>query len=139
MADALRGRRILIVEDEYLIATDLAMRLEEMGAVVIGPAATAETALALIAGVSSPIDGAVLDINLGQGLAYPIADALRDAGVPFIFASGYDDIAVPAAYGQVPRCQKPVDYEALARTLGRQIDLVFKTAQRSEALARAAP
>ena len=138
MADALRDRRILIVEDEYLIASDLAMRLEDMGAVIVGPAPTAKAALALIA-TDHAIDGAILDINLGGTLVYPVADALRTARVPFIFASGYDEIAVPDTYRYVPRCQKPVDYEALARTLWRQMDVALTSGPRSEAQARAAP
>ena len=112
-SEALRG---LIVEDEYTIAADLACALEERGADVIGPAASIEDALELV-GAQQQIDGAVLDINLRGERAYPVADALRARGVPFIFATGYDTWAIPAAYADVPRIEKPVSMRELARLL----------------------
>jgi CheY-like chemotaxis protein len=125
MADAvmptLAGRRILVVEDEYVLAADVAQALEELGAVVVGPAATAERALALVAG-EDRLDGAVLDIDLGGERAYSVADALVARGVPFVFATGYDHWVVPAAHAQAPRCEKPVDTTVLTRTLSARID-----------------
>ena len=115
-SDALRGQRLLIVEDEYTIAADLARALEERGADVIGPAASIEDALELV-GAQQQIDGAVLDINLRGERAYPVADALRMREVPFIFATGYDAWAIPAAYADVPRIEKPVSTRELARLL----------------------
>jgi CheY-like chemotaxis protein len=112
----LNGRRILVVEDEYMIAADLSLSLEELGAVVVGPAGSVADALALAAG-EPELDAAVLDVNLGSEKAFPVADALLARGVPFVFATGYDDWIIPAGYQDAPRFQKPVDTRALARIL----------------------
>ncbi|WP_245474380.1 response regulator [Mesorhizobium sp. M2A.F.Ca.ET.042.01.1.1] len=114
--DALRGRHLLVVEDEYMIAAELARALEDRGVNVIGPVGSIEDALELL-GAEDRIDGAVLDINLRGERAYPIADALREREVPFIFATGYDAWSIPEAYAEVPRIEKPVDTRALARLL----------------------
>jgi len=112
----LRGQRLLVVEDDYLIATDLAMTLEDLGAKVVGPAGSVRQALEVIA-AEGALDGAVLDINLGQERAWPIADELRRRGVPFVFTTGYDAWIIPEAYRDVPRCEKPVNAGVLARLL----------------------
>ena len=114
------GRRILIVEDEYLVAMDLAMTLERLGAEVIGPAGSVGEALDLLATDSIP-DGGVLDINLGGERVWPVAARLRDRGVPFVFVSGYDNSLVPGDFADVPRCAKPVDKAVLTRLLGNQL------------------
>jgi CheY-like chemotaxis protein len=105
-----------VVEDEYMIAVDLARALEDLGATVIGPAASVADALALVAGESA-LDLAILDVNLGVEKVFPVADDLRARGVPFIFATGYDQWLVPSAYADAPRFDKPVDTRALARAL----------------------
>jgi CheY-like chemotaxis protein len=115
-AEGLRGMRLLIVEDEYLIALDLAVALEEHGASVLGPVGSVADALALIASEDT-LDAAVLDINLGRERVWPIADELRQRGVPFIFATGYDAWIIPEPYRDVARCEKPVDTRVLARLL----------------------
>jgi CheY-like chemotaxis protein len=112
----LHGKRLLLVEDDYMIATDLARALAEEGAAVVGPAGSVADALALIAG-GAALDGAVLDINLGREPAYPVAAALRERGVPFVFATGYDAWIIPEPFRDVPRCEKPVDMRTLARLL----------------------
>src|SRR5436189_372660 len=93
--ESLRGRCLLVVEDEYLIAADLTASLESLGVQVIGPAASVEEALALVHNNSDRIDGAVLDINLRNERVYPVADVLMARGVPFVFTTGYDAVAVP--------------------------------------------
>jgi CheY-like chemotaxis protein len=117
LTDVLAGRRLLIVEDEYMIAEDLARALRELGADVIGPAATVADALGLI-GTERQVHGAVLDINLRGEHVYTLADALRARGIPFVFATGYDAWIIPPPYADVPRIEKPVDPHALARMLG---------------------
>ena len=117
MTDELEGRRFLVVEDEYFIAADMTASLEALGIEVVGPAASVAEALALIGRDGDRLDGAVLDIKLGNERVYPVADALRGRGIPFIFATGYDAAVVPKAYADVPRCEKPVDDKLLARCL----------------------
>jgi len=118
----LAGRLILVVEDEYLIAADLAAWLEGEGAEVLGPAASVEDALDLVKFVGPP-DASVLDINLGDEKVFPVADALRDAGVPFLFLSGYDARVVPEPYQGVPCCPKPLDHPRLLRSLSKLIEV----------------
>ena len=116
---SLAGRRILIVEDEYLIAMDLALGLGDLGAEIIGPAASVAEALELVESVGDALDGAVLDVNLRDERVYPVADALTALGVQFIFASGYDAGLMPPAYAGVPRCGKPIDRSMIARFLSQ--------------------
>lgn len=105
---ALAGRRVLLVEDDYFIAASLQGQFEEGGARVLGPVPSVRDALRLIA--STPeIDAAVLDINVQEEWVFPVADALRARGVPFVFATGYDRTVIPAPYAAVPHCEKPVD------------------------------
>ena len=105
MSEALTGRSILVAEDEYFLATDLNRELRRAGATVGGPVASVERAMALIE--SAPrIDGAILDINLGGEMAFPVADALRARGVPFVFATGYDQATIPPRFFDVVRCEK---------------------------------
>lgn len=113
------GRRILIVEDEYLVAMDLAITLERLGAEVLGPAGSVREALDLLA-ADVTAESAVLDINLGGERVWPVAARLRERGVPFVFVSGYDNSLVPGDFADVPRCAKPVDKVLLARSLRDQ-------------------
>jgi CheY-like chemotaxis protein len=114
------GKRLLVVEDEYVIASDIASALEDAGAEVIGPAATVKNALELIEREAGRLDGAVLDINLRNERVFPVADALTSRGVPFVLATGYDLGSIPSAYADVPRCEKPVDKVKVIRLLGTQ-------------------
>ena len=118
MASPLSGRRVLIVEDEYFQADDLARLLRSMGADVIGPFGEVQDALDLLE-AGKPVDFAVLDINLRGDLIYPAADQLRARAIPFVFATGYDRQSIPDQYGDVPLLEKPVDDGALDRTLRR--------------------
>ena len=123
----LSARRILVVEDEYLVARYLTRGLAERGAVVVGPAARVEDALALIdasgdGGDNGPIDGAILDVTLADVSALPIADRLLHDGVPFVFASGYDRSALPSRFAQVTLCVKTVQMHELIKALSDAID-----------------
>jgi DNA-binding LytR/AlgR family response regulator len=113
----LAHRRLLVVEDEYMVACEVAEALEDAGANIIGPAATIEDALRLIEEHGDAIDGAVLDVNLRDELVYPVADALMARGVPTVFATGYDQINIPDTYAAIPRCLKPVLMGQLIRLL----------------------
>jgi DNA-binding LytR/AlgR family response regulator len=114
-----RGIRVLIVEDEYFLAQDLAYHFQNLGAEVLGPAGTVLDALLLLN--SADVEAAVLDINLRGERVYPVADVLRQKDVPFVFASGYGGELEPSAYADVPRCIKPVDFAVLAKKLADQI------------------
>jgi len=87
-ASALRGRRILVIEDESMAAEDLRRDLEQVGAVVVGPVPSVTDALTVLT-QEEAIDGAVLDVNLRGEKAYPVADALRERGIPFVLSTGY--------------------------------------------------
>jgi CheY-like chemotaxis protein len=112
----LTGRRVLVVEDEYFIADDLAQTLSRLGAQVVGPIRDRDEALRLVA-EGKPIDWAVLDINLRGEMVYPLADALRQRGIPFLFATGYDAQSIAKGYESVPRWEKPFNPASLARAL----------------------
>ena len=112
----LRDRRILAVEDDWFIAKGLGRDLAAAGAVVLGPVPSIDKALAMIA-AEPHIDAAVVDVNLGGEMSFPVADALLARGVPFVFATGYTDRDLDARYPQVPRCDKPFDFPALERML----------------------
>jgi CheY-like chemotaxis protein len=117
---ALKSRRLLVVEDDYLLADDLARFLEELGAYVVGPVGSIDDALALIAS-ENDLDGALLDINLHGQHVFPVADALAAREVPFIFTTGYDRVAIPEAYADVPLCSKPTDALRLAQSLAAEL------------------
>jgi DNA-binding response OmpR family regulator len=111
----LAGKHILVVEDEYMIAWDLVDRLQKLGAAVDGPAPSVAEAIALISRCSP--DAALLDINLGDELAFDVADKLQELKIPFVFTTGYDATALSPRYRTVPRFEKPVDVAAIAATL----------------------
>ncbi len=115
---SLAGRRVLVVEDDMLIAVLIEEVLQELGCTVVGPVGKLAAALHL-AGAEA-LDAAILDVNIRGGHVYPVADRLRSRGVPFALASGYGDWALPAAYRQQPRLTKPFtrgDLEAQMRLL----------------------
>ncbi|MDB5369635.1 MAG: hypothetical protein JWP20_1193 [Roseomonas sp.] len=114
-AKGLTGRRILIVEDEALIAMLVEDALLDAGAVVLGPAATVEEALELFR--SGMPEAAVLDINLAGQASTPVADALADSGVPFVVATGYGAAGLPERHRGVPVLAKPYDPRELVETL----------------------
>ena len=115
---ALANRRVLVAEDEYMIAEEIATVLGDAGAEALGPVPRVADALRLLA-AENRIDGALLDVNLGGEAVWPVVDALLARGVPVVLASGYDASAIPAAYARLPRCQKPATGHDLARALVR--------------------
>lgn len=112
----LGGRRILIVEDEYFLAEEMAREFRQAGAEVFGPVADVEGAMRILA-QEPGLDGVVLDINLHGEMAYPVADALIERHLPFVFATGYDRWSIPAPYAGVRRCEKPVQAFEVADVL----------------------
>ncbi len=113
---SMRGKRLLVVEDEFHIATEYERLLEEQGAEVLGPVGDLGSALRLIESAGR-IDAAVLDINIYGNMVFPIAHELRRRGVPMLFATGYEAVEIPSEFSDVPLCQKPVDRRELLRKL----------------------
>ena len=114
----LKDRCVLVVEDEYFIADEIAGALERYGARVAGPAPDVEAARRLLDG---GVDCAVLDINLKGEMVFGFAEELEARGVPFVFATGYDQSAVPSEYQDVPRWEKPFKPEDLAKAFPRLV------------------
>ena len=118
--DDLTGRRILVVEDDILIAMLIEEILQDLGCVVVGPVATLNEALRLAG--DAALDAAVLDVTIRGGQIYPAAEQLLTRGIPFILASGYGDWALPEAFRNMPRLTKPFT----PRDIETQIRLLFR-------------
>lgn len=107
---------ILIVEDEVLVAMELTDGLQQVGWEVLGPAASADEALTLLARSRQP-DAAILDINLAGKLVFPLAELLRARRVPFIFCTGYEEVGDDERYRDTPVVRKPVNLSMLGSEL----------------------
>ncbi|MEO8927692.1 MAG: response regulator [Caulobacteraceae bacterium] len=114
--DALKGRRVLVVEDEMMIAMLVEDMLADLGCAVVGPVHTVDAALALTTR-SEAIDAALLDVNLAGQPVFPVADALRAMGAPVIFTTGYGAGGLREADAGAPVLQKPFRAADLARAL----------------------
>jgi PAS domain S-box-containing protein len=110
--------RLLVVEDEALIAMELCKDLGQLGWEIIGPASTVEEALRLIDGGPLP-DAAVLDVNLCGQLVYPVAERLQALGVPFVFCTGYQRLDDHRGFFSSPIVRKPVNIDTLDQELRR--------------------
>jgi CheY-like chemotaxis protein len=113
-----RGRRIMVVEDEALVAMLVEDALVDAGYSVVGPVATVQEALMLLDGGEQP-EAAVLDLNLAGETSTPVADALAQRGVPFVVATGYGAAGLPPEHKDVPVLAKPYDPTELTRALAR--------------------
>jgi CheY-like chemotaxis protein len=107
----LGGKRVLLVEDEPIIAMSIEDMLTDLGCVVVGPALSAAAAEELAS--NERLDAALLDINMGDGASFPIASILRRRRIPFTFATGYGPTGVPAELSDVPVLAKPYTRQAL--------------------------
>lgn len=103
--------RVLIVEDEMLIAIEIEDALRAFGYDVVGPTGKLETALQLA--TDEMIDAAILDVTIRGGQVFPVAEKLLERGIPFILASGYGGWALPDGMRDLPRLIKPFTSEAL--------------------------
>ena len=110
-------RRALVVEDEIMLAMYVEDLLSDLGYEVAGIATGLSQALPLAR--EADFDFAVLDINLGGELSFPVADVLRERGIPFLFASGYGSKALSDEYRDAVRVQKPFVSRDLARAVAR--------------------
>lgn len=113
----LQGRRILVIEDDYLVAEIVTQMLEDAGAVVLGPFGWRDEALDFISSNHADVDAALLDVNLHGHVSYPIADALIARHIHFVFATGYAGGVIKEAYRSYPRCEKPFRQQALLAAL----------------------
>jgi len=111
----LSGTRVLVVEDDYFIATELCNTLSRRGATIVGPAADVAEATALVR--SEPIDIAVLDINLHGELVFDLARELRRRGTTSILATGYDPGVLPEDLVSLSYLEKPVNLADLVHTV----------------------
>lgn len=111
------GARILVVEDEYYLAADLSDVLTENGAVVMGPFADADAAIAAAERTAPTM--ALVDINLGSGPSFATPRYLKERGIPFAFITGYEESAVPPEFAAVPRLEKPASAAAIRRVAAR--------------------
>ena len=115
--DTLAGLKVLVVEDNFLIAEHVCELLADHGCVVVGPVGRLAAGLKLVE-EGTQVDGAVLDVNLDGEFCFPIAAALVRRDVPFLFLTGYDDgNIIPGAFAAAPRLGKPLDEAQLVRTI----------------------
>ena len=114
---ALKGLRLLVVEDEALVAMMIENMLDDLGCVVVEVAGTVSRGLVLAGDQELAFDGAILDVNLGGEKVYPVAQALRARRVPFIFSTGYGIDGIAAEFSNVPALAKPYQQQALETVL----------------------
>jgi DNA-binding response OmpR family regulator len=113
---ALAGLRVLLAEDEYLIAFELHDALIAAGADVIGPFPTLRETIGCV-NADTKLDLAVLDVNLRGEMVFPVADALDARGVPFVFATGYDQETLPERFAGHMRLEKPLEAHTVAASI----------------------
>jgi CheY-like chemotaxis protein len=115
MMRRLQGLRVLIVEDEFLLAMDIENALREEGAEVVGPAVTVKDAIATAE--TADLNAAVLDLNVRGEMSYPVASVLDSRGIPFLFATGYAASRIPDMFQYRPCLRKPFTWQALISAL----------------------
>lgn len=116
----LRGLRVLVVEDDFYLATDTARALQGAGANVLGPCPNEEAARDALA--DEHPDAAVVDINLGAGPSFKLAETLKDRGIPFVFTTGYDPEVIPTEFEGVQRLQKPVPLRQIVAAVSKLLE-----------------
>ncbi|TDT99555.1 CheY-like chemotaxis protein [Azorhizobium sp. AG788] len=115
------GKRILVVEDEFLVALGLQDNLRVLGYETVGPATT--LAMAVQAAEREPLDAAILDINLKGEVVFPAAEILSDRGIPLIFCSDYIGVSrVPDRFADAVRVPKPYTIASMAAALREIFD-----------------
>lgn len=113
--ETMKGRRVLLVEDETLVSMLVEDILMEFGCIVVGPAARLDAALE--AARSEQIDIALLDVNLAGARVFPVADVLAERNIPFIFVSGYGRQGIEHPHQDRPVLQKPFSAESIGEAL----------------------
>ena len=113
----LTGRRVLNVEDDFYLATDAARALRGAGADVTGACATEEDARAELA--EQRPNAVAVDINLGPGPSFKLAEHLKDNGIPFVFTIGYDAEVIPVEFESVERLEKPLQLRQIVGAVAK--------------------
>jgi CheY-like chemotaxis protein len=116
----LQGVRILIVEDEFLLAMDIESAIRGEGGEVVGPIVNLEEAVATAG--REELSAAVLDLNLRGEMSYPVAEVLDRRRIPFLFATGYSQNRLPDAFQCRPCLRKPFTWLALTTALERLLE-----------------
>ena len=122
MTNALQGRRVLVIEDESLVAMLLETILDDMGCSVIGPESNIDDGLRSAMGEAS-LDAALLDDNVAGREVFPVAEALRARGVPFVFSTGYGEAGLPDHWRGHPTIQKPFTEGAIRDALMKVMNI----------------
>jgi len=117
----LAGKQVLIVEDETLIAMLLEDMIRDLGGSVAASASRLDRARQIVEDSSIPIDLAVLDVNIGGEEVYPLASALSDRGVPFVFSTGYGNASLPELWKSRPTLQKPFTIDDVGGALAKAL------------------
>jgi DNA-binding NtrC family response regulator len=119
MSIDLAGAKVLVVEDEFFIASDLVSALRTAGAQPVGPAGSLEQAQALLEG--EEIDAAIFDVNLHGAFTYPLISVLSNEGLPCVILSGYAPETLPETLRHLPSLEKPIAYERVIQSLATQL------------------
>ena len=112
MTNALQGRRVLVIEDESLVAMLLETILDDMGCAVVGPESNIDDGL-ISATTEGALDAALLDVNVAGREVFPVAEALKARGVPFVFSTGYGEAGLPDEWRGRPTLNKPFTEDAV--------------------------
>ena len=115
------GRRVLVVEDEYILADDLRQILDQNGFEALGPLPSMAEALGIINN-DERIDCAIMDINLRGEVAFPLSSALMKRKIPFLFTTGYGSAQIPSEFNSIARLEKPF----MASELISEIETIFR-------------
>ncbi|WP_374446958.1 response regulator [Stella sp.] len=114
------GMRVLVLEDEALVAMLLEDMLADLGCETVGPFAELADAEAFVAAEPAGADAAIIDVNVAGEASYPLATRLAEGGIPFAFSTGYDPAGIPAEWRGRPALSKPFmlpDVERVLRLL----------------------
>lgn len=120
-ATSIKGARVLIVEDEYMIADDLARALREAGGDPVGPVSTLEQAEEILG--QAHVDAAIFDLDLRGKMAFDLIERLVASGLPCLIVSGYGDDVLPETLDRVSRLEKPVNPKTVIERLGNELSV----------------
>lgn len=122
MMNALEGRRVLVIEDESLVAMLLETILEDMGCQIIGPESNVEDGLQAALNTHD-LDAALLDVNVAGREVFPVAEALAARNVPVVFSTGYGESGLPEHWRSRPTIQKPFTEGTIREALMRAMNI----------------